>query len=126
MLFAEYGLEGIVSRLGDVYSYGILLMETFTQKSPTDDMFEVEFSIKDWVKDSYPDALIDVMDAKLLTEVGGQFNLEKDYMVSIMGLALDCTTDSPRERKSIIDVLVALKKIKTRFVNEAEYLRVVV
>ncbi|KAK2642484.1 hypothetical protein Ddye_024247 [Dipteronia dyeriana] len=35
----EYGLEGIVSARGDVYSFGILMMESFTRKKPTDNMF---------------------------------------------------------------------------------------
>ena len=43
---AEYGLDGIVSRRGDVYSYGIMLMEVFTGKKPTDEMFVGEMSMK--------------------------------------------------------------------------------
>ncbi|KAB1223323.1 hypothetical protein CJ030_MR2G008599 [Morella rubra] len=50
----EYGLEGIVSTRGDVYSYGILLMETFTSKRPTDSMFTGGMSLKHWIEESLP------------------------------------------------------------------------
>ena len=34
-----YGSEGRVSTRGDIYSYGIMLLERLTRKKPTDEMF---------------------------------------------------------------------------------------
>ena len=49
--FIEYGREGRVSTNGDVYSFGIMLMETFTEKKPTDEIFNEEMTLKQWVND---------------------------------------------------------------------------
>lgn len=38
-----------MSTNGDVYSFGIMLLEMLTGKKPTDDMFNGEMSIKDWI-----------------------------------------------------------------------------
>ncbi|GAY66918.1 hypothetical protein CUMW_252620 [Citrus unshiu] len=64
---AEFGSEGIISAKCDVYSFGVLLMETFTGKKPTDEMFTGEISLKNWVNESLPHALTDVVDANLMT-----------------------------------------------------------
>ncbi|CDP21589.1 unnamed protein product [Coffea canephora] len=50
----EYGLEGLVSRMCDVYSFGIMLMETFTRTKPSDEKFTGNSSLKLWIKDSMP------------------------------------------------------------------------
>ena len=67
----EYGLEGWVSTRGDIYSYGIMFLEMFTRKKPTDDMFVGELSLRQWVKASIPYKIRDMIDGNLLrTEQG--------------------------------------------------------
>uniref|UniRef100_A0A2N9FJB3 non-specific serine/threonine protein kinase n=1 Tax=Fagus sylvatica TaxID=28930 RepID=A0A2N9FJB3_FAGSY len=79
----EYGSQGIISTRGDVYSYGILLMETFTRKSPTDEMFDGEMSLNRWVKESLPHAVIEVVDANLLKRGEDYFTAKLDCISSI-------------------------------------------
>ncbi|XP_035545205.1 probable LRR receptor-like serine/threonine-protein kinase At3g47570 isoform X2 [Juglans regia] len=92
----EYGLGGVVSTRGDVYSYGILLIETFTRKQPTDDMFAGEMSLKHWVKEALPISTMDIVDASLLGNERYFIALE-ECISSIMGLALDCCAELPNK-----------------------------
>lgn len=109
--FAEYGSAGLVSTMGDIYSYGILLMETFTGKRPTDELFLGELSMRRWISESYSKTITEIVDDKLLNKGGHiQANVE-DCLRSIMGLAIQCTTDLPEERPSMKDILASLKKI---------------
>ncbi|XP_059277106.1 probable LRR receptor-like serine/threonine-protein kinase At3g47570 [Lycium ferocissimum] len=64
---SEYGLEGLVSIKCDVYSYGIMLMETFTRTKPSDEMFHGDHSLKQLVSTSLPHAVMEVVDANLIT-----------------------------------------------------------
>ncbi|KAK3206853.1 hypothetical protein Dsin_020899 [Dipteronia sinensis] len=109
----EYGSEGIVSVRGDVYSFGILMMETFTRKKPIDNMFEGGMSLKCWVKEALPNSITEVVDANLLGEE--HFTATKDCISSILELAVDCSTDSPERRLDITIVLITLANIKTMF-----------
>ncbi|XP_062014637.1 probable LRR receptor-like serine/threonine-protein kinase At3g47570 [Rosa rugosa] len=116
----EYGIKGIVSRRGDVYSFGIVLMETFTKRKPTDEMFGVEMSMKQWVADSlFPAGIVEVVDANLFgTEEDDDF-VSKECLSSLMRLALVCCAESPEKRISMQDVLAMLNKIKTKFLKKA-------
>lgn len=65
----EYGLDGHASTKGDVYSFGILSLETFTGKRPTDDMFRDGLSLHQWVYQAFPDALVQVLDSHLFADI---------------------------------------------------------
>lgn len=111
-------MEGIVSRRGDVYSFGIVLMETFTKKKPTDEVFVGEMSLKQWVASSLstPDAIVEVVDDNLLgKEEDVSFVSKKICLSSIMKLAVACSAESPEERINIQDALETLNKIKVSF-----------
>ncbi|XP_027185104.1 probable LRR receptor-like serine/threonine-protein kinase At3g47570 [Coffea eugenioides] len=116
-LAPEYGLEGLVSAKCDIYSFGIMMMEVFTRTNPNSEMFGEKLSLKSWVANSIPDGLANVIDANLLKESDEYFVEKLSCIASIMKVALGCTMESPRERSSIQDVLVALKKIKLQYTS---------
>ncbi|XP_047258495.1 receptor kinase-like protein Xa21 isoform X2 [Capsicum annuum] len=84
----EYGQDGLVSTKCDVYSYGMMLLETFTRRKPND--FEGDLSLKQWVSHSLPEAIMDVLDANLIAPTNNCLQKELDVVASIMEVALDC------------------------------------
>ncbi|WRX29822.1 Serine-threonine/tyrosine-protein kinase [Theobroma cacao] len=113
----EYGSKGIVSVKSDVYSYGILLMETFTRRKPTDEIFVGVMSMKHWVKESLSNETIGVADSSLLRREERHFMAKANCISSIMELALDCSVELPKERKDMKDVVFILQKIKIKYLN---------
>ncbi|KAH0672173.1 hypothetical protein KY284_023260 [Solanum tuberosum] len=106
----EYGLDGLVSTKCDVYSYGIMLLETFTRRKPNE--FEGDLSLKQWVNYSLPKAAMDIVDANLITSTDNRLQRELDVVASIMKVALDCCDESPTRRPNMKDVVGILQKIK--------------
>ncbi|KAL3500677.1 hypothetical protein ACH5RR_039770 [Cinchona calisaya] len=110
----EYGLEGLVSTACDVYSFGILLMEVFTRRRPSDEMFDGNLTLKSWVNDSMPNAILQVIDTDLLKPDEEHFTQRLECLSLIMGLALNCVQESPKERLNMKVVVDTLQKIKQK------------
>ncbi|GJV55829.1 kinase-like domain-containing protein [Tanacetum coccineum] len=58
----EYGIASETTSFGDVYSFGILLLEIITGKKPTDDMFNDGLSLHKFAYMALPDHVVDVID----------------------------------------------------------------
>jgi len=54
-----------VSTSGDVFSLGITLIEMFTGKSPTDDMFRDGISLHYYVEAALPDKIMEIADSNI-------------------------------------------------------------
>ncbi|PHU18963.1 hypothetical protein BC332_10114 [Capsicum chinense] len=104
-----YGLDGLVSTKCGVYSYGVLLLETFTRRKP--DEFEGDLSLKQWVSYSLLGAVMDVVDSNLVTQTASRLQMELDVVGSIMKVVLDCCAENPARRTNMNDVVGMLQKI---------------
>jgi LRR receptor-like serine/threonine-protein kinase FLS2 len=119
--FVEYGTEGIVSTSGDVYSYGAILLEMFTKKKPTDDMFGEGLNSKHWVKESiHRNSIMEVVDSSLISEDSEHFPAEEECVSSVLRLAIGCLADSPQERINMREIVARLQKIKTVLLKTVE------
>ncbi|XP_031378490.1 putative receptor-like protein kinase At3g47110 [Punica granatum] len=64
----EYGMGSEVSTLGDVYSYGILLLELFTGKRPTDKLFNEGLNNRNFTERALSGQLEEIIDTAVFQE----------------------------------------------------------
>lgn len=130
MWTAEYGAGARVSTSGDVYSYGILLLEMFTGRRPTANMFEDGHSLRKFVEMAFPDRITEVIDPSLLfrQEEAGDFKQKdeastdpitriQECLAAILMVGLSCSKEPARERKSMRDVVTELYGIRDAFIE---------
>ncbi|CAL5366242.1 unnamed protein product [Camellia sinensis] len=114
----EYGMGSEVSTYGDIYSFGILMLEMFTGKRPTDEMFKDGLSLHSFVKEALLGSVSEILDL-ILFQIEGEE--EQSFIMSekfveclslILEIGVDCSSELPRERTNINDVLAKLHFIK--------------
>ncbi|KAH9318896.1 hypothetical protein KI387_020665, partial [Taxus chinensis] len=109
----EYGMGGRFSTKGDVFSYGILLLELLTRRRPTDDMFVEGINLQNWVVMNFPNNIMEVMDNHLLKDVNGsEISMVSTCVTQFMEVGLVCTRELPQQRPSMMEVVEKLEKIR--------------
>jgi len=115
----EYGEGSSVSALGDVYSLGILLLEMFTGRSPTDDMFRGSLDLHKFSEDVLPERIWEIVDTKmwLHTDAHDQTTRSRieNCLVAVIGLGISCLKKQPRERISIQDAVIGMHAIRDSY-----------
>ncbi|KAK2965844.1 hypothetical protein RJ640_003564, partial [Escallonia rubra] len=64
----EYGMGGEASMYGEIYSYVILLLEMFTGRRPTDDVFQDGLTLHNHVKMALPGEVMSIIDPILIAK----------------------------------------------------------
>ncbi|KAF5804283.1 putative protein kinase RLK-Pelle-LRR-XII-1 family [Helianthus annuus] len=103
----EYGLGSEVSTSGDIYSYGIMLLEMMTGKRPVDPMFEKGLTLHSYARNALADgSVLQILDLVLLNE-----DVDEKGLISLVKIGVQCSSESPQDRMDIGSVVHELFSI---------------
>ncbi|KAH9328976.1 hypothetical protein KI387_001084 [Taxus chinensis] len=112
----EYAMGGSISTKGDVYSYGILLLELLIRRRPIDDMFVEGTNLQNWVGMNFLDKIVEVVDNNLLRDANeSERSMVLGYLTQCMQVALVFTRELPQQRPNMIEIVERLEKIRGAF-----------
>lgn len=109
---------------GDVYSFGVLLLEIVTGRRPTDNYGGS--SLHEWVKSQYPHKLEPIVKQALIrcnspaANAMAPINYDKiwhDVILELVELGLLCTQYNPSTRPTMLDVALEMGRLKQYLAN---------
>lgn len=109
-------MGGNVSAEGDVYSYGILLLEMFSGHRPTGSSLAMDHAINlhDYVKHALPHNVMEIADPRIVLQPEDRGSPKDEAvrielcLASIFEVGILCSLEMPRER---VDISVAIKHL---------------
>nr|KYP63624.1 putative LRR receptor-like serine/threonine-protein kinase At3g47570 family [Cajanus cajan] len=129
----EYGSSSQVSTKGDMYSFGILILEMLTGRRPTEEMFKDGHNLHNYVKIAFPNNFLEIVDATLISmeieyptiTISEQNNISeivdhmhpntKKCLFSLFRIGLACSVEPPGERMNMMEVTRELNMIRNAF-----------
>ncbi|XP_018439296.1 probable LRR receptor-like serine/threonine-protein kinase At3g47570 [Raphanus sativus] len=111
----EYGMGGQPSIHGDVYSFGVLLLEVFTGKRPTDELFGGNFTLHNYTKSSLPERVLEIADKSIYhngLRVGFPIS---ECLTLVLDVGLRCCEDSPSNRLAMSEAVKELISVREKF-----------
>jgi len=115
----EYGTGCRVSAKGDMYSYGILVLEMVTGRKPTDAMFGEGLSLHKFCQTAIPEGITEIVDSRLLepNAAEGRNVMEskiRECVVALARIGVECSAELAVDRMDIKDLVMELHTIKQR------------
>ncbi|PWA41880.1 protein kinase-like domain-containing protein [Artemisia annua] len=109
----EYSIGSEMTTSGDIYSFGILLLEVMIGKKPTDNMFNDGLSLHKFAYMALQDHVIDVIDGDAIVLQSTEANAKKveECLVATIKIGVSCSVDSPPQRMDIEIVVYELQRI---------------
>jgi len=124
MLYTECAADGQASTAADVYSFGVILLEMFIRRSPTDEMFKDGMNIAKLAEINLSDNVLQIVDPQLLQEMSHSEDIPTairdsgpQILQSVLSIGLCCTKASPNERISMEEVAAKVHGIQDAYIR---------